>query len=40
MNKVMQDAMNEQINKELLSSYMYLSMAASVWREDSGAVNG
>ena len=28
MNKSMQDAMNEQINKELFSSYLYLSMAA------------
>ena len=28
INKVMQDAMNEQINKELYSSYLYLSMAA------------
>ncbi|HEY5731397.1 MAG TPA: ferritin [Anaerolineales bacterium] len=28
INKVMQDAMNEQINKELFSSYLYLSMAA------------
>lgn len=28
MNKAMQDAMNEQINKELFSSYLYLSMAA------------
>jgi ferritin len=28
----MQDAMNEQINKELFSSYLYLSMAA--WFED------
>lgn len=28
MNKAMQDAMNEQINKELFSGYLYLSMAA------------
>jgi ferritin len=28
----MQDAMNDQINKELFSSYLYLSMAA--WFED------
>jgi len=28
LNKTMQDAMNEQINKELFSSYLYLSMAA------------
>jgi ferritin len=28
MNKVMQDALNEQINKELFSAYLYLSMAA------------
>lgn len=28
INKPMQDAMNEQINKELFSSYLYLSMAA------------
>ncbi|MBK8617337.1 MAG: ferritin [Anaerolineales bacterium] len=28
INKVMQDAMNDQINKELYSSYLYLSMAA------------
>ena len=28
INKIMQDAMNEQINKELYSSYLYLSMAA------------
>jgi len=28
INKTMQDAMNEQINKELFSSYLYLSMAA------------
>lgn len=28
MLKTMQDAMNEQINKELFSSYLYLSMAA------------
>jgi ferritin len=28
MNKTMQDAINEQINKELYSSYLYLSMAA------------
>lgn len=27
-SKSMQDAMNEQINKELFSSYLYLSMAA------------
>jgi len=26
--KAMQDAMNDQINKELFSSYLYLSMAA------------
>lgn len=26
--KAMQDAMNEQVNKELFSSYLYLSMAA------------
>lgn len=28
ISKVMQDAMNDQINKELYSSYLYLSMAA------------
>lgn len=28
INKAVQDAMNEQINKELFSSYLYLSMAA------------
>lgn len=28
ITKAMQDAMNEQINKELFSSYLYLSMAA------------
>ena len=28
INKAMQDAMNEQINKEFFSSYLYLSMAA------------
>ena len=28
MNKTMQDTMNDQINKELYSSYLYLSMAA------------
>lgn len=28
INKAMQDAMNEQINKEFYSSYLYLSMAA------------
>jgi len=28
INKPMQEAMNEQINKELFSSYLYLSMAA------------
>lgn len=28
IGKIMQDAMNEQINKELFSSYLYLSMAA------------
>ena len=28
INNTMQDAMNEQINKELFSSYLYLSMAA------------
>ena len=28
IGKAMQDAMNEQINKELYSSYLYLSMAA------------
>lgn len=28
ISKTMQDAMNEQINKELFSSYLYLSMAA------------
>jgi ferritin len=28
INKLVQDAMNEQINKELYSSYLYLSMAA------------
>ena len=28
INKPMQDAMNEQINKELFSAYLYLSMAA------------
>lgn len=32
IGKTMQDAMNEQINKELFSSYLYLSMAA--WFED------
>jgi ferritin len=28
IGKTMQDAMNEQINKEMFSSYLYLSMAA------------
>ncbi len=28
INKAMQDAMNEQVNKEFFSSYLYLSMAA------------
>jgi ferritin len=28
ITKIMQDAMNDQINKELYSSYLYLSMAA------------
>src|SRR5215510_7880886 len=28
IGKAMQEAMNEQINKELFSSYLYLSMAA------------
>ena len=28
ITKPMQDAINEQINKELYSSYLYLSMAA------------
>ena len=28
ISKTMQDAMNDQINKELFSSYLYLSMAA------------
>jgi ferritin len=28
ISKIMQDAINEQINKELYSSYIYLSMAA------------
>ena len=28
INKSLQDAMNDQINKELYSSYLYLSMAA------------
>lgn len=28
IGKAMQDAMNEQLNKELFSSYLYLSMAA------------
>lgn len=28
ISKTMQDALNEQINKELFSSYLYLSMAA------------
>ncbi len=28
IGRVMQDAINEQINKELYSSYLYLSMAA------------
>ena len=32
IGKTVQDAMNEQINKELFSSYLYLSMAA--WFED------
>jgi ferritin len=32
IGKTMQDAMNDQINKELFSSYLYLSMAA--WFED------
>lgn len=32
INKAMQDAINEQINKELFSSYLYLSMVA--WFED------
>jgi ferritin len=29
ISKTMQDALNEQINKELYSSYLYLSMAAA-----------
>lgn len=32
IGKTMQDAMNDQINKELFSSYLYLSMAA--WFEN------
>ena len=28
IGKAVQDLMNEQINKELFSSYLYLSMAA------------
>lgn len=32
IGKAMQDAINEQINKELFSSYLYLSMVA--WFED------
>jgi ferritin len=28
ISKAMQDAINEQINKELFSAYLYLSMAA------------
>ena len=28
INKIVQDAMNEQINKELYSAYLYLSMSA------------
>src|SRR4026207_1553735 len=28
IGKAMQDAMNEQLNKEIFSSYLYLSMAA------------
>ena len=28
ISKIMQDAVNEQINKEMFSSYLYLSMAA------------
>ena len=32
ISKTLQDAFNEQINKELFSSYLYLSMAA--WCED------
>jgi ferritin len=32
IGKTLQDAMNDQINKELFSSYLYLSMAA--WFED------
>ncbi len=28
ISKAMQDGINEQINKELYSSYLYLSMAA------------
>jgi ferritin len=28
LNKIMQEAINDQINKELFSSYLYLSMAA------------
>lgn len=34
ISKVMQDAINEQINKELYSAYLYLSMAA--YFEDKG----
>jgi ferritin len=34
ISKVMQDAINEQINKEMFSSYLYLSMAA--YFENSG----
>jgi ferritin len=33
ISKAMQDAINEQINKELYSSYIYLSMAAYFERE-------
>lgn len=34
ISKVMQDAINEQINKELYSSYIYLSMAAYFERKN------
>ena len=34
LSKTMQDAVNEQINKELFSAYLYLSMAA--YFEDKG----
>lgn len=34
ISKAMQDAINEQINKELYSSYIYLSMAAYFEREN------